>query len=78
MFNKRLREMRLKRGFTQQQLADTLNIALRSYQCYETGTRNPCYNLLILIADTLDVSLDYLMGRDDFMESHAIPFDEYQ
>lgn len=78
MFNKRLREMRLKRGFTQQQLADTLNIALRSYQCYETGTRNPCYNLLILIADTLDVSLDYLMGRDAFMESHAIPFDEYQ
>ena len=33
MFNKRLREMRMKRGFTQQKLADTLNIALRSYQC---------------------------------------------
>ncbi len=78
MFNKRLREMRMKRGFTQQRLADTLNIALRSYQCYETGTRTPCYPLLISIADTLDVSLDYLMGRDDFMKSHAIPFDEYQ
>ncbi len=78
MFNKRLREMRMKRGFTQQRLADSLNIALRSYQCYETGTRTPCYDLLILIADTLDVSLDYLLGRDDFMKSHAIPFDEYQ
>ena len=78
MFNKRLREMRMKRGFTQQRLADTLDIALRSYQCYETGTRTPNYGLLVLIADTLDVSLDYLLGRDDFMKSHAIPFDECQ
>ena len=77
MFNKRLREMRMKRGFTQQKLADTLNIALRSYQCYETGTRTPCYDLLIRLADVLDVSLDYLMGRDEFMKAHAIPFDEY-
>ena len=77
MFNKRLREMRMKRGFTQQRLADTIGVALRSYQCYETGTRTPCYDLLILIADTLDVSLDYLLGRDDFMRSHAIPVDDY-
>lgn len=78
MFNKRLREMRIKRGYTQQRLADILDIALRSYQCYETGTRTPNYTLLILIADTLNVSLDYLLGRDEFMKAHAIPFDEYQ
>ncbi len=77
MFNKRLREIRMKRGFTQQKLADSVDIALRSYQCYETGTRAPCYDLLIRLADTLDVSLDYLMGRDEFMRAHAIPFDEY-
>lgn len=77
MFNKRLRQMRMKRGFTQQRLADTLDIALRSYQCYETGTRTPSYSLLILIADTLDVSLDYLLGRDDFMKAHGVSFDEY-
>ncbi len=78
MFNKRLREMRMKRGFTQQFLADALGIALRSYQCYETGTRTPCYELLVLIADTLDVSLDYLLGRDEFMNSHGVSADEYQ
>ena len=77
MFNKRLREMRMKRGFTQQRLADSADIALRSYQCYETGTRTPNYALLIKLADILDVSLDFLMGRDDFMKAHAIPFDEY-
>lgn len=77
MFNKRLRAMRMKRGFTQQRLADILDIALRSYQCYETGSRTPNYDLLILIADTLDVSLDYLLGRDDFMKAHGVSFDEY-
>lgn len=65
MFNTRLREMRLKRGLTQQRFADILNIALRSYQCYETGTRQPCYALLIQIADVLDVSTDYLLGRTE-------------
>ncbi|RKJ18391.1 XRE family transcriptional regulator [bacterium D16-50] len=78
MFNKRLREMRMKRGYTQQKLADSVDIALRSYQCYETGTRTPCYDLLVRLADILDVSLDYLLGRDEFMKSHAISFDEYQ
>lgn len=78
MFNKRLRQMRMKRGFTQQRLADALNIALRSYQCYETGTRSPNYDLLVLIADTLNVSLDYLFGRDNFMKAHGVSFDEYQ
>lgn len=77
MFNKRLREMRMKRNFTQQRLADTLDIALRSYQCYETGTRTPNYTLLLLIADTLDVSLDYLLGRDEWMKSRGVSADGY-
>ena len=75
MFSKRLSEMRMKRKFTQQKLADILGIALRSYQCYETGTRTPNYSLLVLIADTLDVSLDYLLGRDDWMKSHGVSVD---
>ena len=77
MFNKRLREMRMKRNFTQQKLSDILGIAIRSYQCYETGTRTPNYELLVKIADVLDVSLDYLLGRDSFMKAHGVSVDEY-
>lgn len=77
MFNKRLREMRMKRGFTQQNMADALDIALRSYQCYETGTRKPSFDLLIQIADTLNVSTDYLLCRDDYLKSLGVSFDEY-
>ena len=76
MFNTRLREARMKRSFTQQRLADALNIALRSYQCYETGTRTPNYTLLVQFADILDVSIDWLMGRDDWMKSHGVSVDE--
>ena len=78
MFNKRLRSMRIKRGFTQQRLADNLNIALRSYQCYETGTRRPSYELLIQICDILNVPTDYLLCRDDFLKSLGVPVDDYQ
>ncbi len=78
MFGKRLRQLRMKRGFTQPQMADFLNVALRSYQCYEGGTRCPSYELLIQIGDILNVSIDYLLGRDDFLKSLGVSFDEYQ
>lgn len=78
MFGKRLREMRMFHHYTQQQLADLLNIALRSYQKYEQGEREPSYNTLIRLADILDVSIDYLLGRDDFLKSLGVSFDESQ
>lgn len=77
MFGKRLREMRMKRGFTQQKMADSLNVALRSYQCYEGGDRCPSYELLVQIGDILDASIDYLLGRDDFLKAHGVFFDEF-
>ena len=76
MFNKRLREMRIKRGFTQQNMADKINVALRSYQHYEEGSRNPSFDLLILIADALNISTDYLLGRDDYLKSLGVSVDE--
>lgn len=77
MFNKRLRETRMKCGFTQQATADLLNIALRTYQHYEEGSRSPSLELLPKIGDIFDVSIDYLLGRDDFLKSHGVSVDEY-
>lgn len=76
MFNKRLREMRIKRCLTQQKLADLINVALRTYQCYEEGSRSPCYQTLISLADVLNVSIDWLLGRDVWLKSHGVLFDE--
>lgn len=71
MFGKRLRECRKQRKMTQQDMADRLNLALRSYQRYEAEDFQPSLEILIAIADTLDASIDYLLGRDDFLARHA-------
>lgn len=77
MFNKRLREVRMNSGLTQQNMADKLGISLNAYQKYEQAERSPSLECLVSIADVFDVSLDYLLCRDDFMKSHATSSDEH-
>lgn len=77
MFNKRLRELRMKRGLTQQATADLLDIALRTYQHYEEGSRSPSLETLTKIGDVLNVSIDYLLGRDDYLKSLGVSFDGF-
>lgn len=64
MFGKRLREVRMARNLTQQKLSDMVGLALRSYQCYEQGTREPSLDMLVKLADVLEVPTDYLLCRD--------------
>ena len=65
-FCKRLREMRMERQMTQQAVADAIGVVLRTSQCYEQGTREPCLKTLVCLADVLNVSADYLLCRDEF------------
>ena len=77
MFNKRLRKVRMNSGLTQQNMADKLGISLNAYQKYEQAERSPSLECLVSIADIFDISLDYLLCRDDFMKSHATSADEH-
>ena len=70
MLKKRLQRTRKERGFTAQNMADYLNTGLRNYQKYESGHANPTLKNLVKIADLLDVSTDYLLCRDEFIEKH--------
>ncbi|WP_322201079.1 helix-turn-helix domain-containing protein [Acutalibacter intestini] len=71
MFCKRLNETRKKCGITAQQMADYLGIGLRSYRNYESGNREPSLEVLVQIADRLEVSTDYLLCRDEFLAKTA-------
>ena len=71
MFKSRLNAVRKQNGVSAQQMADLLNIGLRSYRNYESGDREPSLDMLVMIADKLDVSIDYLLGRDEFLARHA-------
>lgn len=76
MFGKRLRQIRMEKGITQQATADAIGSQLRSYQRYEGGHCDPPLNTLVAIADFFDISLDYLLCRDEFIKSHAASADE--
>ena len=66
-FSERLNATRKEKGFSAQKMAQELNICLRSYRNYESGNREPSFELLVQIADILDVSLDVLLCRDAFL-----------
>lgn len=70
MFGKRLNEIRHMRGYSAAHMAAYLNVELRSYRKYESGHRYPSYDMLVKIADYLDVSLDYLLERDEFIRKN--------
>lgn len=77
MFGKRLNKTRKAKGFTAQQMADSIMVALRTYRNYESERSYPDFEKLIRIADKLDVSIDYLLCRDDFLKSHEVSVDEH-
>ena len=64
-FSKRLVNLREKRGITQQELADKLEITRQSLSLYEKTERTINIELLAKIADFFNVSTDYLMGRTE-------------
>ena len=76
MFPKRLNETRKQKGFTAQNMADHLSIALRTYRHYESGDTLPNIYTLVKIADKLDVSTDYLLCRDTFLAEHSCTHNE--
>lgn len=64
-FKVRLKEIRIERGITLKAISEYLGITMRAYQYYESGERYPDLKGLIALADYLDVSIDYLVGRTD-------------
>ena len=63
IFSKRLKELRKAQGYSATQMAEFCNMSRRNYLKYESGEARPSYERLTAIADLLDVSLDYLLGR---------------
>lgn len=64
-FAERLQKARQRKNLMQKEVAAYLNLTERSYQHYEGGTRRPNYEILVTLADYLDVTTDYLLGRTD-------------
>ena len=64
-FGNRLKELRRKKGLTQQSMADVMGLTMRNYQRYEYGMINVPATTLNFFADFFDVTTDYLLGRGE-------------
>ncbi len=62
-----LKEIRLKKGFTQQKVALDLSISREALSYYENGRRSPDVQMLLLLSDYFDVSIDYLITGREFI-----------
>lgn len=61
----RIAKTRKARGWTQSQLADASNYSRNSILNWERGLRYPDSNVLVNLAETLGVSVAYLIGEVD-------------
>ncbi len=62
-FAENLRKYRERAGYSSKELADIIKIKYTTYLNYENAGSEPRYDMLKKIADTLDVSIDDLLGH---------------
>lgn len=65
MFQIKIKELRKEKKYTQQEVADKIGVTRPAYTAYESGKRQPDFNILQSLASLFDVSVDYLLGRTD-------------
>lgn len=63
-FGETLKEMLNERNLTAKDFAKSINVSAPTITRYIRGERMPDINILILIADALNCSTDFLLGRE--------------
>ncbi len=64
-YYRRIRDLREDSDFTQQQVADFLEMKQPQYNRYEKGYRDIPSDVLIALADLYNTTTDYILGRTD-------------
>ncbi|WP_153464115.1 helix-turn-helix domain-containing protein [Halobacillus sp. SY10] len=65
MLSQRLKYSRKTKGLTQNELANKIKTTKGTISNYENGYSTPSNEMLISLANALDVSVDYLLGRSE-------------
>lgn len=75
MLGQRIKEMRIKFGWNQVDLAKRLNITKQTVSNWENDNIQPSVDMLIKIAGVFRVSTDYLLGLDDIprLDTSGLP-----
>ncbi len=67
-----IKNLRISRGITQEQLASLLKVSRSAIGMYETGSRQPDFETLEAFADIFNVDMDYLLGRSSVERKHPL------
>lgn len=76
-FGEIMAELRQDKGMTQKELAVKLFVGKSTISNYETGQRRAHTDFICKVADILDVSTDYLLGRVETRRSFSITSEDY-
>ncbi len=65
MYGKKIRELRIEEGWTQDQLAKMINTTQEQISKYENETLDLNTDMLVRFAKVFGVTTDYLLGLED-------------
>jgi transcriptional regulator with XRE-family HTH domain len=68
MLKSRLKYARKAKGYTQEELASKVNVTKGTISNYENGHSTPSNEMLKDLADILNTSTDYLLGRTNELD----------
>ena len=72
---RKIREARIKKGFTQQTLSEKADIGEMYLSEIERGIKMPSMNLFVKLITALDISADYIL-RDEVPTGREFVYDE--
>ena len=64
-FSVRIAQIRRSMGLSQDKFGELFDKSTRTVAAWEAGDRTPSFATLAELADTLNVSIDYLLGRTE-------------
>ncbi|AJQ59274.1 helix-turn-helix transcriptional regulator [Bacillus cereus] len=65
IIGKRIKEIRMSLGYTQQQFADSVDISKPMVSYIESGKKTPSRETVSKISNLANISTDYIMGLSD-------------
>ncbi len=71
-----IKDIRVRKGLTQAEVASALGVSSVVYSRYETGSRQPSIDMLVQMADIFGVTVDYLLGRRIAEDSSLSDFEQ--
>lgn len=72
MIGERLKQLRIKNGLKQQELANMFGLSSGTISFYESEQRKPDIDFIVAVAKYFDVSTDYLLGLTNAIDKENI------